>query len=159
MSAELRESKFVRRPSVASIISESIAWISFKFSLWPPLGHMPRRFFLIMKKKMIFFYEYFSFSLTYDPMVAKTSKRYPFLKSLLNLFNLFLNFLLSGPHKSTHFWNFEFSIFNEFLNFTIVPYGETKNLNYLQNKQPQSETELNLGLGVDIQCIQGTFDT
>ncbi len=35
----------VRRPSVASIISEVTAWIAFKFQLWLPLGHMPRRFF------------------------------------------------------------------------------------------------------------------
>ncbi len=46
-------------------------------------------------------YEYFSFSLTWDPMGTKTSKRYSCLKSLLNPFKLVLNFLLSGPHKST----------------------------------------------------------
>ncbi len=34
-------------------------------------------------------------------MGAKTSKRYSSLKSLLNPFKLFLNFLLSGPDKST----------------------------------------------------------
>ncbi len=34
-------------------------------------------------------------------MGAKTPKRYSSLKSLLNPFKLFLNFLLSGPHKST----------------------------------------------------------
>ncbi len=33
-------------------------------------------------------------------MGGKTSKRYSTLKSLLNPFKLFLNFLLSGPHKS-----------------------------------------------------------
>ncbi len=43
MSAELLKSKFVR-PSVASIISEVTAWITFKFQLWLPLGHMPRLF-------------------------------------------------------------------------------------------------------------------
>ncbi len=32
----------VRRPSVASIISEVTAWIAFKFQLWLPLGLMPR---------------------------------------------------------------------------------------------------------------------
>ncbi len=82
MSAELMKSKFVRRlssvvrPSVASIISEVTAWISFKFYLWLALGHMPRR------------------------MGAKTSKRYSSLKSLLNPFKLFLKFLLSGPDKT-----------------------------------------------------------
>ncbi len=34
-------------------------------------------------------------------MGAKISKRYCSLKSLLNLFELFLKFLLSGSHKST----------------------------------------------------------
>ncbi len=34
-------------------------------------------------------------------MGAKTSKRYSSFKSLLNPFKLFLNFLLSGPDKST----------------------------------------------------------
>ena len=71
---------------------------------------------------------FFSFSLTWDSMGAKTSKRYSSHKSLLNLFNLFLNFLLNGPQKSTvlDFWNFEFAIFND---FTIVPYG--------RNQKPQ----------------------
>ncbi len=70
-------------------------------------------------------------------MAAKTSKRYSSMKSLLNPFKLFLKFLLSGPHKSTGiFLNFEVPIFNEFLNFTIVRYRETKNLNYLENERP-----------------------
>ncbi len=83
------------------------------------------------------FQEIYSFSLPWDPMGAKTSKRYSSLKSLLNLLN-FLNFLLSGLHKSTvlDFSNIEFPIFNEFLNFTIVPFGEAKNLNYLKNERP-----------------------
>ena len=34
-------------------------------------------------------------------MGVKTSKRYSSLKLLLNLFNFFLNFLPSGPNKST----------------------------------------------------------
>ncbi len=36
-------------------------------------------------------------------MGAKTSKRYSSLQSLLSLFNLFLNFLLSGTPKSIVF--------------------------------------------------------
>ena len=80
------------------------------------------------------FHDIFSFLLIWDPMAGKTSKPYSSLKSLLNPFKLFLNFLLSCPHKSAvlDFWNFEFPIFNDFFNFTIVPYGETKNLNYLK---------------------------
>ena len=34
-------------------------------------------------------------------MAAKTLNCYSSLKSLLNLFKLFLKFLLSGPYKST----------------------------------------------------------
>ncbi len=47
------------------------------------------------------FYEYFSFSLTWDPMGAKISKRYSSYKSQPKTFKLFLNFLPSGPHKTT----------------------------------------------------------
>ena len=61
-------------------------------------------------------------------MGAKTSKRYTSLKSLLNPFKLFLVFLPNGPHKTT------FGIFekksSKLLEFTIVSYAETKNLNY-----------------------------
>ncbi len=42
-SVVCRTSYVIRRPSVASIISEVTAWIAFKFQLWLPLGHMPRR--------------------------------------------------------------------------------------------------------------------
>ena len=70
-------------------------------------------------------------------MGAKTSKRYSSLKLLLNPFKLFLNFLLISPDKSTvlDFLNLKFLIFQEFLNFTIEPYGETKNLNHLENER------------------------
>ncbi len=88
---EFRPSSVRRRTSVASIISEPIAW-------------------------MLFFYEYFSFSLTWDPMGAKISKSYFSLKSLLNLLKPSLNFLLSSLHKILYFYflNFEFTIFHDF---------------------------------------------
>ncbi len=51
---------------------------------------------------------------------------------------ILLNVLLSGPHKRTtcilDFLNFEFTIFDKFLKFSIVSYGETKNLTYLENE-------------------------
>ncbi len=49
-------------------------------------------------------------------MGAKTSKRYFSLKSLLNPFKLFLNFLVSGPDKSIvlDFLKFELLIFHDF---------------------------------------------
>ncbi len=48
--------------------------------------------FVFIFNFFIFFYEYFWFSLTWDPMGAKTSKRYSSLKSLLNPFKLFCEF-------------------------------------------------------------------
>ncbi len=55
----------------------------------------------------------------------------------------FQTFLEFSSQWSSHncvwdFWIFEFAIFNDFfenLKFTIVPYGETKNLNYLENER------------------------
>ena len=132
MSAELMESKFVRRLSVASIISEPIVWISFKFLFLLCLGHIG---FLNFWKKNDFwiFCKYFWFSLTWDPMRAKISKHYS-LKSLLTLFKLFLKFLLSCPYKSTvlDFWNFEFMIFQDlfFVFVNMGPYG-SKNFKML----------------------------
>ncbi len=41
-----------------------------------------------------------SFSLTLDPMVAKTSKRYSSLQSLLNVSKHLLNFFLIDPYKT-----------------------------------------------------------
>ncbi len=62
--------------------------------------------------------------LTWDPMEAKTSKRYSFLKSLFNLFKLFLNFLLSGSDKSIvlDFWNFEFLNFDDFRSVWLMKF-------------------------------------
>ena len=81
---------------------------------------------------------FFSFPLTWDPVGAKSSKSYSSLKSLLNLFKPFLKFLLHGPHKSVvlDVWNFELLIFDIFLKFSIIPYGEAKHLNYLENERP-----------------------
>ncbi len=55
-----------------------------------------------------------------DPMGAKISKRYSSLKSLLNLFTPFLNFLLSDPYK-VMFWIFEIASFRFLANFWISP--------------------------------------
>ena len=80
--------------------------------------------FEFLKFWVFLYFTVFSFSLTWDPMAAKTSKRYSCL---------YLNFLLIGPHKSTvlDFWNFNFPIFNECFNFTIVPYEETKKTSFV----------------------------
>ncbi len=57
--------------------------------------------------------------LALDPTGAKISKRYSSLKSPLNLFKLFLNFLLRGPHKSTvlDYWNLSLQFFTIFFCF------------------------------------------
>ncbi len=92
------------RPSsiTRTIISETNAQIAFKFWLLVPLSHMPGHFFEFLKKKFfLIFYECFSFSLTWDPMGAKISKRYSSYKSQPKVFKLFLNFLPNGGHKTT----------------------------------------------------------
>ncbi len=53
-------------------------------------------------------------------MGVKTSKRYSSLKSLWNLFKLFLNFLISGPDKSTVFDFLKFLSFFYFSGICFV---------------------------------------
>ncbi len=80
-----------------------------------------------------FIEEFFSFSLTLDPMGVKISKRYSY-KSQPKAFKLFLNFFPNGPHpkqktkqKKKTFGSFEIlniqilTIFFCFLN--MGPYG------------------------------------
>ncbi len=55
-------------------------------------------FFLILEKKIgRIFYEYFSFSLTWDPMEAKISKHYSVYKSQPKLFFPISNFRIFFP--------------------------------------------------------------
>ncbi len=62
-------------------------------------------------------------------MGAKTSKPYSSLRSPLNLFNLFLNFLLSGSHKITVLDFFSFSFTWEPMGAkTSKPYSSLKSL-------------------------------
>ena len=64
------------------------------FSCGFPWAICPDFFFLFIFDLFFnFFKEYFSFSLTWNPMGAKTSKRYSSLKSLLHSFNLSWIFL------------------------------------------------------------------
>ncbi len=53
-------------------------------------------------------------------------------------FKLFLNFLLSGPHKNTvlYFWNFKFLIFHDFFSFSLT--WQPK----LQNATPPSSKKV-----------------
>ncbi len=95
--------------------------------------------------------------LTSHPMGEKMSKCYPSYKSQPKVLKLVLNVPPNGPHKTT-FGIFEILSFwfltNFFENskFTIVAYGEIKNLNYLEHERSESKTEWNLGL-------MGTYTT
>ncbi len=202
------------RPSVTSVISEHReVWISymdfFRILLVGCTGLYARICFFLIKKCMFWFLLrfLFSFSLTWDPMGAKISKRYSSLISLLKFFKL-LNFIPNRPHKSTvwdilnfanlkfnrlfqssltqdpignenfntllllqiafelfqtslfsvvlikvhffggDFWNFEFPIFSDLFEIHhCTLWANPKNLNYLENERPSSETKWNLGLG------------
>ncbi len=81
------------------------------------------------------FNDFFSFSLTWDPMGAKIAKRYSFHKSRPNLIKIFLNFSLQYPHKVTFadFWNFVFFKFYGTLKFNMGVNGKSQNVEYLDN--------------------------
>ena len=71
-----------------------------------PNGHKSTVFWIFDISSLRFFTIFFSFSLTWDPMGAQTSKRYPpvFLPQItLEFFLTSPEFLLSGPQKSTVF--------------------------------------------------------
>ncbi len=100
-------------------------------SLWNYLNFCWFLFWVVLTKVLFLTFEIlsfrlfhilFSFSLSCDPMGAKTSKSYSPFKSLLNHFKLFLNFLLSGNHKSTvlDFWHF--LVFEFFIIFFLFPF-------------------------------------
>ena len=57
--------------------------------------------FLFCEKKIAIFCEYFSFSLTLNPMGAKILKATPTNQSRKKVIKLFLNFLPNGLHKTT----------------------------------------------------------
>ncbi len=71
-------------------------------------------------------------------MGANISKRYFSYKSKPKVFKLVLNCPPNRPYKTTFmiFWNFEFPSFNDFFfetfKFTMVAYGQIKNLHYLE---------------------------
>ncbi len=89
----------MRRPAspfkiCVAIISEPIKCISFKFQLQVALALNQGGKWHVWKTNHVFFFSFFvnfSFFLTLHPMGAKTSQCYSSLKSLLNIFKLFLN--------------------------------------------------------------------
>ncbi len=92
------KSKFVRRPSLSLKLQHGLL---SNFSCGFPWAICPDVFFFIFEKKNFDFLGFFfSFSLTWDPMGAKISKRYSSYKSQPKVFKLFLNILPNGPHKT-----------------------------------------------------------
>ncbi len=95
-------------------------------------------------------------------MGAKTSKRYSSIKSPLNPFKLFLNFLLSGPDKGTvlDFLNVEFLIFNNFFLISpLYPMGKPKTSIIWKTSDNRAKQSDIWTSAVSVQCTQGTFDT
>ena len=101
---EIRLSSVVR-PSVCGIDylrSYCMDCLQILFVASP--GQYAKTFFLFLGgEKNIFdiFYDYFSFSLTWDIMGAKMSKRYSSNNRSRKCSNFFFNFLHNGPHKIT----------------------------------------------------------
>ncbi len=148
MSAELMKSKFVWRPSgvrssvrpsVASIISEPIAFLKKM--------HFP-----------IFYNFLFSFSLTWDPMRAQILNRHSTLKSLW-IFSNFSEFSSQLSSQKVLFWIFKiFSLWflTKFWNSPLYPMGKPKTPVIWKTSDRRGKTEWNLGLVVS---IQDTFDS
>ena len=112
--------------------------------------------------KIEIFIIFFSFLLTWDPMEVNISKHYSSYKSQPKVFKLVLNFPPSGPHKTVfvifEILSFRFlRIFFQNFKFTIVAYGEIKNINYLENERSYSKTEWNLGLVGSTSTYIGYF--
>ncbi len=162
----------------SSVVPPSLCVINYLWTYWMDCfqilvlafaGPYAQTYFEFLKKKTnSIFYEYFSFSLTWDPMGAKISKRYSCLKSLLNLFKPFLIFLLGGPHQSTVFflfffiWIFEilsFWFLTNFWNSPLYPMGKTKTSIIWKTSNRRAKHSAILASGVSVQCIQVTLDT
>ena len=96
-------------------------------------------FSIFLNYEFTIFHEFLSFSLTWDPMGGKVLKNYYYFKrlwnfpnfsyifypkalckSLFTVFKLLLNFLLSGPHKSTVFGIFEILSFRFLIIFLEI---------------------------------------
>ena len=141
-SARLCQKSSWNRNSSVVRLSEVIAWIFFQILVVTSPGPYAQTY----AKKLPY---------------AKTSKRYSSLKSLLNLLNLFLNFLLSCLHKSTvlDFWNFKFPILTNFLISSLFPMGKPKTSIISKTSDRRAKQREIWGSGVSIQCTEGTFDT
>ncbi len=127
----------VCRSCVASINSEAIMQISFKFLVWVALGHMQGVF-------VYWIFETYSFQFSrFSPLLHRTlcmlwERKFQNATPPLNCFWIipnFSRFFFNGPHKSTlfDFCNFQFPIF-----FSKWP--------SLEKGKPYSKADWNFGL-------------
>ncbi len=151
MSAELMKSKFVRRPSVCGIdYLSTLCTDFFQILVVASPGPYAQTFFSFLKKlKISIFYEYFSFSLTWDPTGAKISKRYSSYNSQPKVFKLFLNFLPNSPHKTT-FGIFEHWNFKKFYLLSLTRWWKFRNAtsptNLVLNFPPNGPHKITFGI-------------
>ena len=86
----------VRRLFVISGFSEIAAWIQAKFCAQLPIHHIPRPFFLFFQN---FQFLNVTFSLTWDPMGEKISKRYSSYNFHLIWAKFMINKVVMGNNK------------------------------------------------------------
>ncbi len=93
----------VVHPSLVSIISELMAWISFKFQLLVVLHNTPGCCLDFWKKSFsdYFMTYFFFFFVNIGPYESKRFKTLLLLQITTKIFKPFLNFLPNGPHKTT----------------------------------------------------------
>ncbi len=92
------KSQFVRRPFVSQLFLNLMNGF-FQILVFASSGPYGLRFFESLKT--FFFYEFYSFSLTWDPIAAKILKRYSSYKSQPNVLKLVLNFPPNSPYKNS----------------------------------------------------------
>ncbi len=127
----------IRPSSVASITSEPIARISFKFWLLVTLGHMPGSFFIfffsILEKKCGIFYKYFSISLRWDPMGVKLLLP---LQNRSRKFSYFSWIFFSMVLTKLYIWNFGNGNLTIFFSLKWDPMGVKISKRYSYKLQP-----------------------
>ncbi len=125
MSAELMKSKFIHRPSVHLWHRLSLKLLHgflSNFGCSFPRAIYPDSFFIFEKKIFFNFLRIFFVFVNMGPYGSENFKKLLFLQKQPKAFNLFLHFLLKGPHKIAFgiVWNFENWNFNYFFSFSLT---------------------------------------
>ncbi len=99
--------------------------------VWFPWAIPPDIFWVFGKKMFCFFLRIFFVFLNMGPYGRGNFKTLLLLQIAAERFQIFLNFLPNGPHKSTFwdFWNFENWNFNDFF-FVSVNMGPYESSNF-----------------------------